>query len=129
MHEPDATRPKDPSEPEAIVRAEAAIALGQYQEQKVLQALVAGLDDSELAVNQAALQSLQMHTGQDFQTDRAAWADWLGRTKEPFAAHGTYTYPRLLPRLSLVRIPPVRSEAAQRSRHASGGHAAGLSRF
>ena len=37
MHEPDATRPKDPSEPEAIVRAEAAIALGQYQEQKVLQ--------------------------------------------------------------------------------------------
>ena len=93
MHEPDATRPKDPSEPEAIVRAEAAIALGQYQELKVLQALVAGLDDSELAVNQAALQSLQMHTGQDFQTDRAAWADWLGRTKEPFAAHGTYTYP------------------------------------
>lgn len=93
MHEPDATRPKDPSEPEAIVRAEAAIALGQYQEQKVVQALVAGLDDSELAVNQAALQSLQGLTGQDFQIDRAAWAEWLGRTKSPFAAHGTYTYP------------------------------------
>ena len=93
MHEPDPRAPKEPAEREATVRAEAALALGQYAEPRVLQALIAGLDDNELSVNSAALYSLRVLTGQDFGLDRAAWADWTLRTQEPFAAQGVYTYP------------------------------------
>ena len=93
MKEPDASNPKDPAEAEASVRTEAALALGHYPESRVLDALIAGLDDNELAVNRAAHDSLMVLTGQDFGLDRAAWVDWLARTKEPFAARGVYTYP------------------------------------
>ncbi len=93
MHEPDLRNAKDPAEPEAFVRTEAALALGQYPEKRVVQALIAGLDDSELSVNRASLASLRILTGQDFGLDRAAWSDWSDRTAQPFAAQGIYTYP------------------------------------
>lgn len=93
MREPDPARPRDDAEPEAAVRAEAATALGQYAEARVLQALMAGLDDTELAVNRAALNSLRILTGQDFGLSRAAWVDWVGRTEAPFAGRGIYMYP------------------------------------
>jgi hypothetical protein len=85
--------PPAPAEAEPDVRAEAADALGQYAELRVLHALVAALDDSDLAVNAAALRSLRTLTGQDFGVDRATWADWLSRTNAPFAGRQLYTYP------------------------------------
>jgi HEAT repeat protein len=94
--EPDRERrgqPAAPGEVEPEIRAEAADALGQYAELRVLHALVAALDDSDLAVNSAALRSLRTLTGQDFGVDRATWADWLTRTNTPFAGRQLYTYP------------------------------------
>ena len=93
MREPDPRNLKEPAEAEAYVRTEAAMALGQYPEKRVVQALIAGLDDSELAVNRASLDSLRILTGQDFGLDRGAWADWAARSTDPFAAQGIYTYP------------------------------------
>jgi hypothetical protein len=82
-----------PGERDAEVRAQAAQALGQYPTTFVLEALIAALDDSNLAVNRNALESLRTLTGQDFGLDRAAWADWRSRTSEHFAARRLYTYP------------------------------------
>jgi hypothetical protein len=93
MKEPDPSSPKESSESEPSIRVEAALALGHYPENRVLNALIAGLDDNELAVNRAAHQSLATLTGQDFGLDRAAWVDWQSRSKDPFAAEGVYTYP------------------------------------
>jgi HEAT repeat protein len=93
MREPDVRDTGTAAEREASVRTEAAMALGQYPQRRVVQALIAGLDDSELAVNDASLSSLRVLTGQDFGLDRVAWVDWLGRAKQPFAAQGVYTYP------------------------------------
>jgi hypothetical protein len=89
---PDPRSPQ-PSEADGSVRAEAAFALGQYAEVPVLQALVACLDDRELAVNNAALESLRTLTGQDLGLDRTMWAAWLKDNKDPFAARGMYRYP------------------------------------
>lgn len=92
MREPEAGR-RLPSEPEAAVRAEAAHALGQYAEPRVLEALVAGLDDTDLSVNRSALASLRTLTGQDFGLDRTAWLGWIRQTQDPFRARSVYTYP------------------------------------
>lgn len=82
------------SESEADVRAEAATALGQYAEPKVLQALIAALADDQLAVSRAALNSLQTLTGNDALTDdRKAWLKWADGRKEPFADRRPYYYP------------------------------------
>jgi hypothetical protein len=101
-------------EQEAEVRAEAAFALGQYPQHRVLQALIGGLDDSDLAVNRSALASLRTLTGQDFGYDRAAWLEWLSRNRNPFAQRGEYVYPvyRRRPRLyeHLPFVPPPPNE-------------------
>jgi HEAT repeats len=81
------------SEPEAEVRVQAASALGQYPQRKVLQALIAALDDSDLSVNRAALVSLRTLTGQDLGLDHTAWLEWLEKSSDPFAAGGMYYYP------------------------------------
>jgi hypothetical protein len=103
-------------EPEAEVRAEAADALGQYDEARVLHALVAALDDSDLSVNTAALRSLRTLTGQDFGVDRAAWAEWLTRAQDPFAGKQIYTYPVFNRALRVYEyipfIPKPRNEVA-----------------
>lgn len=80
-------------ETDVDVRAESAHALGQYADNKVVQALIAALNDSNLAVNRNTLQSLRTLTGQDFGYDRRAWLDWYDSTKDTFAARGVYTYP------------------------------------
>jgi hypothetical protein len=80
-------------EPEPEVRAEAADALGQYDEIRVLHALIAAMDDSDLAVSRRVLASLRTLTGQDFGLERAAWAGWLSRAKDPFAGKTLYHYP------------------------------------
>lgn len=101
---PDATKPdkaKDPvrsaAEDDARVRAEAAHALGQYAEPRVVQGLVAALDDSDLAVNRSALAALRTLTGQDFGLDRPAWLAWIraqaDAKADPFRARSAYLYP------------------------------------
>ena len=67
---------EEPNEPEAMVRAAAADALGQYADARVLEALIAALRDRDLAVNEAARRSLQTLTGQDFGQNFRAWVAW-----------------------------------------------------
>lgn len=80
-------------EPVAEVRAEAAAALGQYAESRVVEALIAALRDESLGVNRAALESLRILTGQDLGLDHAAWVDWRAGATDLFAGRTLYTYP------------------------------------
>ena len=82
-----------PGEAEPIVRAEAANALGQYAEPRVIVPLISALDDRFLSVNEAARASLITLTGQDFGLDRKAWFAWYDQTKTPFAGRTAYVYP------------------------------------
>lgn len=90
---PVAGSPERSGEPEPIVRAEAANALGQYAEPRVVVPLISALDDRFLAVNRAAHASLHTLTGQDFGLDRKAWFAWYDNSKAPFAGRSAYVYP------------------------------------
>lgn len=88
----EATDPKN--EPEPNVRAEAADALGQYAEPKVLQKLVAALDDVNLIVNKAAYTSLNTLTGQSLPPERKDWTNWLKEAGDrAFDDRRAYMYP------------------------------------
>jgi HEAT repeat protein len=112
MKAPDPAHPREGGEPEVAVRAEAALALGQYAQTRVLETLMTGLDDPDLAVNEASLSSLRVLTGQDFGYDHGAWVDWRARTQDYFAGRGQYVYPyfhrdqRWYEYLPLVPGPP-----------------------
>lgn len=107
IHNPEAidaliisTRLPDPTEeagrtgePEPMIRGEAAFALGQYAEPRVVQPLIAALADRFLVVNESARRSLRTLTGQDFGFDRRAWLEWYRDTETPFAGRGEYVYP------------------------------------
>jgi len=98
VHSPDAVQPLltrlDPDvETEPQVRIEAASALGQYPENRVVERLIIALADENLAVNRAAQQSLRTLTGQDFGIDRARWLEWYTSTSNAFAARSVYVYP------------------------------------
>jgi hypothetical protein len=80
-------------EPSPNVRAEAAVALGQYPENRVVRGLIAALVDRRLMVNAGTLESLRTLTGQDYGYDRRAWLDWFEATDKPFAARSVYVYP------------------------------------
>lgn len=84
----DLANEKDPQ-----VRTEAASALGQYAETRVFDALVAALDDRDLAVNMAARESLETLTGTDHEIDARAWLAWKEETGDLFANQQTYMYP------------------------------------
>ncbi|MEZ6241519.1 MAG: HEAT repeat domain-containing protein [Phycisphaerales bacterium] len=105
-----AIRLKSESEPE--VRAAAADALGQYAERRVVQGLIAALNDPALVVNHATLKSLRTLTGQDFGLETRAWLDWVDSTDDLFAARTPYTYPafqrdkRLLEYFPFMSQPP-----------------------
>ena len=79
----------------ADVRIAAAIALGQYPEDRVFQGLIAALDARELALNRAAEESLQTLTGESLGLDSPAWMAWYNRTapEQAFARRGEYVYP------------------------------------
>jgi len=117
MREPDTRNPSLPAETEPEIRAQAAHALGQYAERKVLQGLIAGLDDSDLSVNRSSLASLRTLTGQDLGLDHGEWLDWLGKTSDPFAGRSVYYYPvfhrdkMLIEYLPFVPRPPNESPA------------------
>lgn len=75
------------------VRAAAARALGQYPQPRVVQGLISALRDRQLTVNESALASLKILTGEDFGYEAKAWRDWAEGSKEMFARGGVYTYP------------------------------------
>lgn len=98
LHAPPAVdalmgRLKPDVEDEPRVRAEAAEALGQYPERRVLQALIAALADRQLLVNDAASRSLQTLTGQNFGFAQASWVEWLRGAGDPFVAGAVYEFP------------------------------------
>lgn len=99
LHDPAAADPMwkklvDQSE-DSEIRCELAIALGQYPTDAVFQALIAALDHRELAVNLAALDSLQTMTGQDFGLNQTAWNEWRAAagTSAPFRTDDRFLYP------------------------------------
>lgn len=118
VRQTDLINPGLASEGEPEVRAEAAYALGQYDEVRVLRALIAALDDSDLSVNRNAQKSLKILTGQDFGLDRIAWLGWLDKTETPFLGRGIYIYPvynrkkRLYEYFPFVPRPPNEASAA-----------------
>lgn len=75
------------------VRVELAVALAQYPERNVFEALCAALDDRELAVNLAAANSLRLMTGADFGLDAALWRRWADATPGALRADVPYYYP------------------------------------
>jgi hypothetical protein len=81
------------TEVSAAVRAEAALALAHYPEPRVVEALIANLDDPALAVNRSTRASLRILTGQDFGDSRRAWTQWYRGSEDLFAAQSTFTYP------------------------------------
>jgi hypothetical protein len=83
------------------VRAELAIALGQYQTPAVFQALVAALSQRELAVNIAAVDALRTLTGANLGLDEDAWLRHYASTATPFATGRIYMYPTFVRRLDM----------------------------
>lgn len=98
IHAPDAVEPlmlatQREREDEVGVRVQAAAALGQYAESRVVEQLIAALADESLAANAAARTSLRTLTGQDFGYDRAEWQRWYNATDTLFAGRIAYLYP------------------------------------
>lgn len=78
------------------VRIAAAVALGQYPEDRVFQGLIAGINARELAVNMASKNSLVTLTGVDRGLDAAEWLTWyngLAKPQDAFAHQQEYLYP------------------------------------
>jgi hypothetical protein len=76
------------------VRVAAAVALGQYPEDRVFQGLVGALDARELALNAAAGESLETLTGQSLGLDAPDWLAWYNANlSTAFASKGEYLYP------------------------------------
>lgn len=80
-------------EEESDIRVAAAIALGQYPQDRVFQSLVAALDTPKLSINEAARQSLMTLTGQDHGLNPTAWLLWYNGVANPFAGQKEYLYP------------------------------------
>lgn len=98
LHNPAAIRPlltrlELDNEPNPDIRADAAAALGQYAERRVLDGLFGALNDPDLAVNTAARDSLNTLTGQDLGFNRKQWVVWATDNPSPFAGRTEYQYP------------------------------------
>lgn len=99
LHNPAAINPliertKVEVETDGDIRAGAATALGQYAEPRVVQALIAALDDDQFLVTRAAHESLQTLTGNlELPDDRKLWQQWVASKPEPFANRQPYFYP------------------------------------
>jgi len=78
------------------VRIAAAVALGQYPEDRVFQGLLNALDERELSVNVAAAKSLETLTGQSLGLDGPKWYAWyhsVAASGNAFAGQKEYLYP------------------------------------
>jgi len=98
IHSPLAVGPlieamQQATEDSELVRAESAEALGQYAEPRVVDALIASLTDTNMAVNNATRRALRTLTGQDFELDISAWVDWARGNPNLFAGRSAYVYP------------------------------------
>lgn len=98
LHNPVAVKPltdrlSTKNEPEASVREASASALGQYADQGAFNALVAALDDRDLAVSSAARRSLATLTGRDLGEDVRPWVAFSKESTDLFAGRKTYEYP------------------------------------
>jgi hypothetical protein len=83
-------------EEQGEVRSAACVAMGQYPEDRVVQALITALDARQLAVNADAAESLTLLTGQRFGMDIAVWQHWYDTARaegNPFAGQLEYRYP------------------------------------
>lgn len=78
---------------EPRVRVEAASALGQYRETRVVERLIAAMADENLPVNLRVRDSLRTLTGADFGTSQADWQAWYRASDAPLASAAGYTYP------------------------------------
>jgi hypothetical protein len=78
---------------EPRVRREAAIALGQYQDVRALDALTLAVGDEDLGVSEAAHRALRGLTGQDLGTNPKRWREWVATAADPFASGAGYAYP------------------------------------
>ncbi|MCH8823403.1 MAG: HEAT repeat domain-containing protein [Planctomycetes bacterium] len=75
------------------VRVAAAIALGQYPEDRVFHGLISALDFRELEINIAARRSLKILTSQSFGLIVSDWYQWYESAQDPFADRKEYLYP------------------------------------
>jgi hypothetical protein len=97
---------------EPRVRVEAASALGQYRETRVVERLIAAMADESLPVNLRVRDSLRTLTGADFGTSQAEWQAWYKASEAPLASAAGYTYPhfqrgqRWFEYIPFVRQPP-----------------------
>ncbi len=109
---------RERTEDSADVRTEAALALGQYAEHRVLDALFEALDDRSLTVNRAAESSLRTLTGQDLGLDRTMWVAWSLETTDAFAGRQAYLFPvfsrqrYIIEYLPFIPRPPNETPAA-----------------
>ncbi|MEL6498939.1 MAG: HEAT repeat domain-containing protein [Planctomycetota bacterium] len=95
------------TEREHDVRAAAAHALGQYQQPRVLDQLVAALRDPSLTVNRHAADALTILTGEQLGLDPVAWLEFARDTPEPFVNAARYRYPTFERGLRLVEYIPL----------------------
>ena len=101
LHNPEVVEPLidvlvKSTETDGETKAAAAVALGQYPQDRVFQSLMVALDDRRLSVNVDAAQSLATLTGQSFGMDRVAWQRWYDGLKDKsslFADKQDYFYP------------------------------------
>lgn len=98
LHNPVAVEPlcarlSAKKETEPVVREAAATALGQYAERKVFEALVAALDDRDLAVSRSARASLETLTGRELGDEVRPWVAWSKQESDLFAGRREYRYP------------------------------------
>ena len=78
---------------EPDVRIAAAVALGQYPQDRVFQGLVLALNTRQLAINSAARESLTTLTNQDLGFETRDWINWYKQQTDPFAQQQAYLYP------------------------------------
>lgn len=98
IHNPKAVEPlmaltSQRTEEDVDVRAEACVALGQYAERRVMNVLIAALNDDSLVVQRSASQSLSTLTGQDLGDDPAAWVRFSDSTQTPFVGRRAFVPP------------------------------------
>lgn len=97
---PDLLKTLQNEEERSDIRVAAAVALGQYPQDRVFQGLVRALDARELSINVAAEASLFELTGQDFGIDPPRWLAWYNQlassptgAAQAFADQKEYLYP------------------------------------
>ncbi len=90
---PDLLRVMRNDDEDTDVRTAAAVALGQYPQDRVFQVLVAALDAPQLSINEAARKSLGTLTGESLGLDPEAWLAWYNGAAAPFAGQQEYLFP------------------------------------